>query len=224
MEKILYDWHTIREHKFADEFNNSARPLIVRVKIIVTSGDYLKVLNFVEFVARHRYCPRRLLIDLADALELSRSAYRLINKSIIPIVSEEESRAISLAFADVQDEKYRGARQHLREAGSSLSLGNFADSIRHSVHAVESVARILSPTSNTIGPALAFLEKKSSIHPAMKAGFEKLYAFSCDENGIRHALLDETAAKVDEIDALYMFGACASFVSYLIGRSSLPKH
>jgi hypothetical protein len=46
-----------------------------------------------------------------------------------------------------------------------------------------------------------------------------LYAYTSDEKGIRHALIDDSAAKVDETDALFMFGACAAFVSYLIGKA-----
>ena len=53
----------------------------------------------------------------------------------------------------------------------------------------------------------------------MKSGFEKLYGYSSDEKGIRHALLDDPAAQVDETDALFMIGACAAFVSYLINKA-----
>ncbi|MDI3562541.1 hypothetical protein [Bradyrhizobium sp. Arg816] len=53
----------------------------------------------------------------------------------------------------------------------------------------------------------------------MKNGFNSLYNYTSDEKGIRHALLDDSAAKVDETDALFMFGACAAFVSYLIGKA-----
>jgi hypothetical protein len=40
-----------------------------------------------------------------------------------------------------------------------------------------------------------------------------------DEKGIRHALLDEPVARVDETDALYLLGSCAAFVSYLINKA-----
>jgi hypothetical protein len=53
----------------------------------------------------------------------------------------------------------------------------------------------------------------------MKNGFISLYAYTSDEKSIRHALLDDSTAKVDEADALFMFGACAAFVSYLINKA-----
>jgi hypothetical protein len=43
--------------------------------------------------------------------------------------------------------------------------------------------------------------------------------YTSDENGIRHALLDDGTAKVDETDALFMIGACAAFVSYLLSKA-----
>jgi hypothetical protein len=53
----------------------------------------------------------------------------------------------------------------------------------------------------------------------MKAGFKNLYGFTSDESGIRHPLLEKGTARVDEIDALFMIGACAAFVSYLINKA-----
>ena len=45
-----------------------------------------------------------------------------------------------------------------------------------------------------------------------------MYGYTNDENGIRHALLEEGAAAVDLDDAVFMFGACASFAAYLVNR------
>ena len=76
----------------------------------------------------------------------------------------------------------------------------------------------LDPTADVLSKALAKLEQKIAIHPAMKKGFTSLYAYTSDEGGIRHALLED-AAKVDEADALFMLGACAAFVSYLLNKA-----
>jgi hypothetical protein len=50
-------------------------------------------------------------------------------------------------------------------------------------------------------------------------GDTSLYAYTSDEKGIRHALLDDSTAKVDEADAMFMLGACAAFVSYLLNKA-----
>jgi hypothetical protein len=113
---------------------------------------------------------------------------------------------------------FNGARAHLRKAAEELTAGHYADSVRESIHAVEGVARILESSASLSG-ALDRLEKSVKIHAAMKRGFLSLYGYTSDEDGIRHALLDDGTAKVDETDALFMIGACAAFVSYLINKA-----
>jgi hypothetical protein len=76
----------------------------------------------------------------------------------------------------------------------------------------------LAPGTGTLGPALAALEKQGHLHGGLKAAFASLYGYSSDEEGVRHALVFKEAAQVDEADALFMLGACASFVSYLLAR------
>jgi hypothetical protein len=114
---------------------------------------------------------------------------------------------------------FRGARVHLLSAGELLTAGNWAESIRESIHAVESVVRALEPDASSLAKALSNQEKSQKIQASLKAGFGSLYGHSSDEKGIRHPLIDEPVAAVDETDALYMFGACGAFVTYLIGKS-----
>ena len=85
---------------------------------------------------------------------------------------------------------------------------------------MESVARVIDPkTSQTLGPALDSLEKAGLLkHPALKGAFDKLYGYASDEQGIRHALLDRDAADVGLDEAVFMFGACASFAAYLADK------
>ncbi|MGQ0446262.1 MAG: hypothetical protein ACT4O2_14345, partial [Beijerinckiaceae bacterium] len=101
-----------------------------------------------------------------------------------------------------------------------LTAGNYTSSIRESIHAVESVARTLAP-SGKLSEALAKLEKSAVIHGGLKKGFSSIYGYTSDEQGIRHPLLDDSQAKVDEADALFMIGACAAFVSYMIHKVRL---
>ena len=69
-----------------------------------------------------------------------------------------------------------------------------------------------------LGPALSKLEADGHLHGGLKAAFSKLYGYTSDEEGIRHALVLNESAQVDEADALFMLGACASFVTYLNSR------
>ena len=114
----------------------------------------------------------------------------------------------------------KAARTHLINSGAALKSGNWSGSIRESIHAVESVARLLEPAGKTLGGALKKLESNGHLHTALKDAFLKLYGYTNGEHGVRHALVFEDKANVDEADALFMLGACASFVSYLLARSS----
>jgi hypothetical protein len=142
-----------------------------------------------------------------------------VDKEVIcPIASDAEHATIVKAFADLEATQFHGARAHLRNAASNLTGGKFADSIRESIHAVESACRTLDPSAD-LSKALAKLQQRISIHKAMRTGFASLYGYTSDEDGIRHALLEAGDAKVDEADALFMIGACAAFVSYLLNKA-----
>jgi len=61
-------------------------------------------------------------------------------------------------------------------------------------------------------------EGKIELHGALKQAFSRLYAYTSDEKGIRHALLDEPA--LDFEDARFMLVSCSAFINYLKLKSS----
>lgn len=67
-----------------------------------------------------------------------------------------------------------------------------------------------------MGDALKVIEKRGSLHQALKDGFIKLYGYTSDEGGIRHAMLNEP--NLASSDALYFLLSCTSFVNYLKGQ------
>ena len=70
--------------------------------------------------------------------------------------------------------------------------------------------------------ALKSIEQhKEKLHPAFKEALIKLYGYTSDEEGIRHAYLDQSDAKVGQDEAVFMFGACASFASYLFRKYTI---
>ena len=62
--------------------------------------------------------------------------------------------------------------------------------------------------------ALKEIEKRELLHPALKDGFIKLYGYTSDADGIRHAMLDEPK-KLTAADACYFLLSCTSFTNYL---------
>jgi len=216
---ILKDEHIFRRHKMADDFENNSEKLMRQTRGVFETGNYASIFGWLEFVLKHPACPPGFARDIDGTLQYGQAAYRVVEQTVIcPIASDTEHSTIVQAFADLTTSQFKGARSHLRNAASHLTAGKYADSVRESIHAVEAVGRTLDPTADILPKALAKLEQKISIHPAMKSGFTKLYAYTSDEGGIRHALLED-AAEVDEADALFMLGACAAFVSYLINKA-----
>jgi hypothetical protein len=214
---VLYDMHVRRYHRMADEFTNDFGHHVNETKAIFEHGDYLEVFGWLQWVLRSP--PSYDFSDQINAaLHNSRAAYRVVEEMIVPIGSEAEHASLERAFADLAATEFHGARTHLRNAAEFLTAGKWPDSIRESIHAVESIAEVLEP-SGEFSKAMAKLESSVKIHGAMKQGFKNLYGYTSDEEGIRHPLLDDTNAAADEADALFMIGACASFVSYIINKA-----
>jgi len=72
--------------------------------------------------------------------------------------------------------------------------------------------------SSGLAPALEDLSKKTELHGALESAFNKLYGYTSDEDGIRHAILEEKEVGFDE--AKYMIVACSAFVNFLISKAA----
>lgn len=220
-DAILHAHFVHQAHEPDDEFTADLGFWINRLKPIFFQGEFFAVLGFLQdSVMRHRDCPQGFAYNVNGALEGSFAAYGVSSdgKTIFPKATPEEGRAIKKAFADLAAAKFGGALEHLRSASDAINGGDWAGAVRESINTVEAVARLIDEKSSTgLRPALESLERSAKIHPALKNGFISIYGWTSDEGGIRHALLEDEA-KVDSTDAVFMFGACASFVSYLIAR------
>jgi hypothetical protein len=182
-------------------------------------GSYATVFGFIQFVLRHPDCPRDLATQLGDVLQKARAPYRVLDSTtIIPVACDEEARTLLRAFADLKQEQLHGALSHLRSAGSNLTAEDYAATIRDSIHAVQSVVYVIAGSSD-LERGLNKLGRAAPIHGAFKQGLRSFYGYTSDERGIRHSLLDQKEAPVDEADAMFMLGACAAFVSYLINKA-----
>lgn len=215
---VLEDHHVERLHGMVDEYSSDYHDVVELTKNIVTTGSYGDVFGFFQYVLRHDSCPFDIRMELDGVLEACQSAYRVVgSNTIVPVASEAERLAIAGSFRVVSDGGFYGGQTHLRQSAGAMSDGRYADSVRESIHAVESVARAITGREK-LSDALTELEKNAKMHKAMKGGFDRLYGWTSDEQGIRHPLLDEGDANVTEADALFMLGVCASFVSLLISK------
>lgn len=134
-----------------------------------------------------------------------------------PRASKEQGEVIQQAIETIRHGGMNGAATHLQKAGQRINEREYADSIRESIHAVEAVTRTIDPNNgNSLKKALESLENAGLLkHRALKEAFMKLCNYTSDEKGIRHSLVDQSSADVGLDEAIFMFGACASFAAYL---------
>lgn len=212
------EWFIRRDFNAADEFPKRYIDQHNYIKAIIWKSDYIRFFNFFQFLIEQPALYNDLKKKVALMLVETHAAYRVIDNRIIPVTSEENAQAITQAFTVARGHGAQGPVHHLRAASIELSNGAWASAIRESINAVEAAAKAIEPDANELGPALSKLEKRQAINPAMKKAFGALYGFSSDEKGIRHSLVYDDQANVSEADAMFMFGACAAFVSYLLSQ------
>jgi hypothetical protein len=217
---VAMDFHVKFLEASIHSFENNPERMKLRLRKLSNDLEFDRLFGLIEFFVQHDGCSVDLHNDLANAFVDSKMAYRLIDEQVIAIGLADQGAAVERAIAQADTANALAARTHLIAAGAALRNSNWAGSIRESVHAVEAMARRLVPNAATLGPALNALEKKGHLHGSLKTAFGALYGYTSDEEGVRHSLVFQKEAQVDEADALFMLGVCASFVSYLLTREA----
>ena len=66
---------------------------------------------------------------------------------------------------------------------------DYRNSIKESISAVESICKIIAEDEKTtLAKALTKLKKRIEIHGSLEEGFKKIYGYTSDADGIRHAI------------------------------------
>jgi hypothetical protein len=95
---------------------------------------------------------------------------------------------------------------------------DYRNSIKEAISAVESFCKIVTNNDKAeLGDALKEIESQVKLHAALKAAFTKLYGYTSNADGIRHALMDEPNVGFE--DAKFMLVSCSAFINYLIAKS-----
>ena len=194
------------------------------LKAFIVKGKFNGVLDLLEIIANDVIGKVKFAHSISTLFDGYSAAYRLDKTRdpfrFFPRSSEEQGEAIKQAAKTIDGAGMDGASTHLRNATVHINSGQYSNAIRDSIHAVESVACMIDPKDNkTLGSALDSLEREGLLHhPSLKQGFKKLYGYTSNEQGIRHALLDQNSPNVGLDEAVFMFGACASFAAYLVSK------
>ena len=191
-----------------------------KYKNLFLSEEYDKILDFIEYILR--IFPQLFSIDpFLNIFKKNLLAYTIVDEkcpTIVPAATPEEGETIRQAFEAAKEDKYEPVRKHLRKSAERINANQPADAMRESIHAVESVLRIVTDEKD-FNKALQKFKTSHRIHKALKGAFEKLYGYTSDEPGIRHGLGDQPESPAGMDEAVFMLGTCAAFVGYVIRKS-----
>jgi hypothetical protein len=181
-------------------------------------SDYVELLDFITFIVRDRDCPANLAAAIAVALDQPYSPYRLsvTAKTIFPAIGTEETESLLRSLDVAFDSPFEGSKIHLQNSLNSLGEGDHRTTVREAIHAVESAVRDFTSDPNAIlSRAIKALVSDLGVHKALADAFDKLYAYSSDEKGIRHALVFGDNERVGLDEAVFFLSACTAFVGFL---------
>lgn len=217
------------------EYDISDRELYCRYfRQKVIEGEWNECLDLVEYLIQspsyerwvqssyddlcHRYLyhvPTRQ--DFNGLFEQYVVGFRFVGNALVKITSLTEIESIEAAVKCSKS----AVREQLQKAlllFSDRKHPDYAKSVQCSISAVEAQCSLLLNSRNvTLGAALKELESRGvKMHPALKGGLSKLYGYTSDADGIRHASI--SASEVDQDLAKFMLVSCSAFVNYLLTK------
>ena len=224
-EKVLGKFTRSFESEISTDYDNVLAIFNESIKM----NKFNHVLDLLEIMIEELADTNEFATDIKKLFDKHSAAYWLDTSKkpfqFFPRASKHQGDATQQAMETIHNAGLDGAVTHLRQAAEHINAEQFADSIADSIHAVESVARMINPQSKkTLSPALSSLENAGVLkNKDLKEALEKLYHYTNTEQGIRHALANQNVADVNLADAIFMFGACASFAAYLTSLHQQTK-
>jgi hypothetical protein len=200
--------------------------VMVEIRKYFFGCQWYETYDFIEFVANRSFfsSPERARTAFNEVLASELSGYRFVADKLAPVSSEQERRSVEQAIARTAD-AYSPTSEHLKQAVTLLARKpnpDYRNSIKESISAVEAIcALITGDPGATLGQALKVMDAQAPLHGALRSAFDKLYGYTSDAEGIRHALLEEPT--LEQEDAVFMLVACSAFVSYIIAKRARAR-
>ena len=190
--------------------------------------DWYEVYNFIEFIS-DTLLSRKSTIDKNKYYEIinfilqeEMSGFRFINGVLAPITNSSEIDSIISTMELAKENQLYGTTKHIETAITLLSQKpkpDYRNSIKESISGIESIVKqITGEEGGGLDKALSKLESEVKFHGAFKAGLLSLYGYSSDENGIRHAILEEPNVNFDE--AKFILVSCSALINFIISKAT----
>lgn len=194
----------------------------------IAALEWYQAYDLLEFVARHEALLRESgwtsarFMDAANrVLERELSGFRFVRGALTRLTGEQEVQAIAEAAGTAGRVGLGGVETHLDEALRMLGLRptpDYRNSVKESISAIESAVKSISGVEGGgLDKALDVLAKKTQMHPGLRAGLLSLYGYTSDEDGVRHAILEQPNVGYDE--AKLMLVNCAALTHFLISKA-----
>ncbi|AJA21680.1 TPA: AbiJ-NTD4 domain-containing protein [Bacillus thuringiensis] len=188
------------------------------------STEWYNVYDFMEFLVQNyeiEYIVDEFKTECNKILERELSAYRFVQNTLVRINSQQEMDSIENAINFNSSKTF--VDMHIAQAlrlMANRENPDYINSIKESISAVESICKVIAnDEKGTLGQALGKLEQKGVvIHDTLKEGFKRIYWYTSDGDGIRHAHKD--VPNVSFEDAQFMLVTCSAFCNYLIEKAN----
>jgi len=183
--------------------------------------QWWEVYDLLEFIIKHvpKEWKDSLVRFVNSFLQEENADCRVVGEEIVPITDVNELQAIESAL----DSGLRSVTQHLARAAELLSdrkNPDYRNSMKESISAVEAICQIISGKEKaTLPDCLKALKQQKPLHPAFEQALVKLYSYTSDEGGIRHALSDDSSAP-SFADAKFMLVSSSGFVNYALTKAA----
>lgn len=216
-------WHNFLKLPL-DTLNNRTETTITQLRDWFFNWEWFEIYDFIEFISKTESPSdnKEFIVFCNSLLEKEVSGYRFINGLIAPITNESEINEIDSAIENTANKKLLSVKTHLESALIKLSDRDYPDyrnSIKESISAIESIAKVISNNEkDSLGAALNKIKGKINLHPSLERGFKQIYGYTSDADGIRHALTEESTCEFE--DAKYMLVSSSAFVNYLTTKAN----
>lgn len=201
-----------------EEYKKSAYTII---REYFFGAKWFEILDFIEFTIKNvpEDLKENFILGTNNFLAQENSAYRIVQSEIIEISDTTEIESIDSAFSL----GVKSVNQHLSrsiELISDKSNPDYRNSIKESISAVEAACQIIAGKPGaTLGECLKVIEKAHPLHRAFTEALSKLYGYTSDSGGIRHAMLESSVTPTYS-EAKFMLVSCSAFINFLWAKAA----
>ena len=189
---------------------------------ICTLEEWKKVYELLACLLSAPACSARLKEIINIILTRHRAAYRVIEDTLVPVVSEADADALKKNLAPLRETGEESVMQHFKEAAMELGQGKYNKSVHSSAMGLEKALK-KQHKKESFKSGVEKLCREGKIHPALAESIKKVYAFACDALDVRHPGDESKKAPVTEDTALFVFSACAASANYIINLTNPPQ-